>query len=58
MVFKYWMENGKATVINEADRLVFDSPGNLMVRFRENDLQKWKHLVFKEDYVQFTMVTE
>jgi len=52
------MWDGQAIVINNVDRVVFDSPGNVMVRFSEAGLWEWRHLVFEKDFVQFTMTTE
>ena len=58
MVFKYWMRDGKATVIKDVDRLVFNTLNELMVRSCTSGQQKRKHLVFEKDYIQFTMAAE
>jgi len=58
MVFRYWLSKGKATVINNVDRLVFDSHVNLMVRFSEAGVWEWRQLEFGKDFLQFTMASE
>ena len=58
MIFRYWMPKEKATVINNVDRLVFDSPGNVMVRACVSGIWEWRQLVFGKDFIQFTMASE
>jgi len=58
MVFRYWMGDGKATVINDVDRLFFNSLDEVGVRSYVSGREEWHRLVFKKDFVQFTMTTE
>ena len=55
MFFRYWMEDGKATVVENVDRLVFDSPDKLQYRACNHHRYDWFSLKFGIDYLQFTM---
>jgi len=58
MVFKYWVVDGKAKVIKDADRLVFNSHNELSVRYCISGRYEWKKLEFGKDFIQFTMAKE
>jgi len=58
MVFRYWMGGGKATVIKDVDRFVFNSLNELSVRSYVSGREEWHRLVFEKDFIQFTMATE
>jgi len=55
MFFRYWLEDGKATVIEDVDRLVFDSLISLQYRRFVVDRYEWYSLKYGLDYLQFTM---
>jgi hypothetical protein len=55
MFFRYWKEDGKATVIEEVDRLVFDSLTSLQFRRFVSGRYIWDRLRYGLDYLQFTM---
>ena len=55
MFFRYWKEDGKATVIENVDRLVFDSCVKLQYRTCKENRFDWNSLKFGIDYLQFTM---
>lgn len=55
MFFRYWMEDGKATVIENVDRLVFDSLDKLQYRRLVAGRYQWTNLKYGLDYLQFTM---
>lgn len=55
MFFRYWKEDGKATVIENVDRLVFDSIEKLQYRVWTNHRYDWHSIKFGHDYLQFTM---
>lgn len=58
MVFRYWKIDGKATVIENVDRLVYDSPEKLQYRRFINDRYEWSSIKFGVDYLQFTTSRE
>jgi len=55
MFLRYWKEDGKATVIENVDRLVFDSCVKLQYRTFHADRFEWFSIRFGFDYLQFTM---
>jgi hypothetical protein len=55
MFFRYWKEDGKATVVEDVDRLVYDSPEKLQYRCFINGRYDWYSIKFGVDYLQFTM---
>jgi len=58
MFLRYWKEDGKATVIENVDRLVFDSLVKLQYRTFHADRYEWHNIKFGLDYLQFTMSKE
>jgi len=55
MFFRYWKEDGKATVVECVDRLVFDSLIKLQYRTAVGTRYDWHSLKYGIDYLQFTM---
>jgi len=55
MFLRYWKEDGKATVVEHVDRLVFDSLIKLQYRTDHIGHYKWHNIKFGFDYLQFTM---
>lgn len=58
MFFRYWLEDGKATVIEKVDRLVFDSLIKLQYRRVVAGRYEWTNLKYGIDYLQFTFAKE
>lgn len=58
MFFRYWLEDGKATVIEKVDRLVFDSLIKLQYRCVVAGRYEWTNLKYGIDYLQFTFAKE
>jgi len=58
MVLRYWVKDGKATVVEDVDRLVFNSPHDFQVRRFVADRYEWNSLKFGIDYLQFTLSKE
>jgi len=58
MIFRYWRWDGKATVINDVDRLVFNSLNGLSVRALVSGRNEWRTLIYESDFVQFTLAKE
>lgn len=58
MVFRYWKEDGKATVIEDIDRVVFDSLQKLQFRYMVSGRYVWENLEFGVDYLQYTISLE
>ena len=55
MFFRYWKKDGKVTVVENVDRLVFDSLDALQYRACNRDRYDWFKLKYGIDYIQFTM---
>lgn len=55
MFLRYWMHDGKATVIEAVDRIVFDSLDKLQFRCVVAGRFEWCNLKYGIDYLQFTM---
>lgn len=55
MFLRYWTEDGKATVIENVDRIVFDSLDKLQYRRVVAGRYEWFNLKYRIDYLQYTM---
>lgn len=55
MFLRHWKVDGKATVIENVDRLVLDSGLKLQYRTCNADRYDWFSIQFGIDYLQFTM---
>ena len=58
MFFRYWKEDGKATVVEDVDRVGFDSLVKLQYRRFTAGRYEWTNLRYGYDYLQFTMSEE
>lgn len=58
MVLRYWVNDGKATVVEGVDRLVFNKSDDFQVRRYVADRYEWCKLKYGVDYLQFTLSKE
>ena len=54
MFLRYWLVDGKATVIKNVDRLVWKSPDDFQYRRLVAGRYEWTCLKYGVDYLQFT----
>jgi len=58
MIFRYWKSDGKATVIKDVDRVMFNSLDQLEIRADRNGISRWRSFSYGDDYKQFTLSQE
>ena len=56
MVLRYWLVDGKATTVEDVDRLVFISLLDFSYRRFVVDRYDWCKLKYGVDFLQFTLV--